>query len=96
MVGVGSVKYTLVITDDFEKQFRKLDRSVQVIVAKWIKKHLENCDDPKASGKALTANLKGYWRYRIGDYRLLVEIKDDELVIVAISIAHRSEIYNQD
>lgn len=90
MVGVGSVKYTLVITDDFEKQFRKLDRSVQVIVAKWIKKHLENCDDPKASGKALTANLKGYWRYRIGDYRLLVEIKEDELVIVAISIAHRS------
>ncbi|MCR4703649.1 MAG: type II toxin-antitoxin system RelE/ParE family toxin [Saccharofermentans sp.] len=90
------MKYTLVITDDFEKQFRKLDRSVQVIVAKWIKKHLENCDDPKASGKALTANLKGYWRYRIGDYRLLVEIKDDELVIVAISIAHRSEIYNQD
>jgi len=84
------VKYTLVITDDFEKQFRKLDRSVQVIVAKWIKKHLENCDDPKASGKALTANLKGYWRYRIGDYRLLVEIKEDELVIVAISIAHRS------
>lgn len=90
------MKYTLVITDDFEKQFRKLDRSVQVIVAKWIKKHLENCDDPKASGKALTANLKGYWRYRIGDYRLLVEIKEDELVIVAISIAHRSEIYNQD
>lgn len=84
------MKYTLVITDDFEKQFRKLDRSVQVIVAKWIKKHLENCDDPKASGKALTANLKGYWRYRIGDYRLLVEIKEDELVIVAISIAHRS------
>ena len=90
------MKYTLVITDDFEKQFRKLDRSVQVIVAKWIKKHLENCDDPKASGKALTENLKGYRRYRIGDYRLLVEIKDDELVIVAISIAHRSEIYNQD
>ena len=75
---------------------RKLDRSVQVIVVKWIRKHLENCEDPKAFGKGVTANMKGYWRYRIGDYRLLVEIREEELVVVAISIAHRSEVYDQD
>ena len=90
------MRYTLVLTEEFEKQFRKLDRSVQTIVVKWIRKHLEDCEDPRASGKALSANLKGYWRYRIGDYRLLVEIRDDELIIVAISIAHRSDVYNQD
>ena len=90
------MKYKLVITEDFEKQLRKLDRSVQLIIAKWIKKHLEDCEDPKASGQGLTANLKGYWRYSIGDYRLLVEIKEDELVIVAVSIAHRSEVYDKD
>ncbi|MBR4342130.1 MAG: type II toxin-antitoxin system RelE/ParE family toxin [Lachnospiraceae bacterium] len=90
------MRYTLVLTEEFEKQFRKLDRSVQTIVVKWIRKHLEDCEDPRASGKALSANLKGYWRYRIGDYRLLVEIRDEELIIVAISIAHRSDVYNQD
>ena len=90
------MRYALVLTEEFEKQFRKLDRSVQTIVAKWIRKHLEDCEDPRASGKALSANLKGYWRYRIGDYRLLVEIRDEELIIVAISIAHRSDVYNQD
>ena len=90
------MKYKVLLSDDFEKQFKKLDRSIQIIIAKWIKKHLENCDDPRASGKALSANLKGYWRYRIGDYRLLVEIKDKELVIVAISIAHRSDVYGQE
>lgn len=90
------MKYTLVTTEDFEKQFKKLDRSVQVIIVRWIKKHLEDCEDPRVYGKVLSANLKGYWRYRIGDYRLLVEIRDEELVIVAVSIAHRSEVYNRD
>ena len=90
------MKYKLLLSDDLEKQFKKLDRSIQIIIAKWIKKHLENCDDPRASGKALSANLKGYWRYRIGDYRLLVEIREKELVIMAISIAHRSDVYEQE
>lgn len=82
------MRYTLVTTENFEKQLKKLDRSVQVIVVKWIRKHLENCKDPKAFGKGLTANMKGYWRYRIGDYRLLVEIREEELIVMAISIAH--------
>lgn len=90
------MKYKLVLTDDFEKQFKKLDRSIQTIIVKWIRKHLENCDDPRVSGKVLSANLKGYWRYRIGDYRLLAEINDNKLIIVAISIAHRSEVYDQE
>ena len=63
------------------------------MISKWIHKHLDNCDDPRAFGKGLSGNLRGWWRYRIGNYRLLVEIKDDELVIVAIEINHRSQVY---
>lgn len=85
--------YSLITTSDFDKAFRKLDRSVQIMISKWIHKHLDNCDDPRAFGKGLSGNLKGWWRYRIGNYRLLVEIKDDELVIVAIEISHRSQVY---
>lgn len=85
--------YSLVTTNDFDKHFNKLDRSVQVIIKKWITKHLIGCEDPRAFGKPLSNNLKGYWRYRIGNYRLLVEINDDKLIIVAIDIGHRSEIY---
>ena len=50
-------------------------------------------DDPRFHGKALTGNLKGLWRYRIMDYRLIVDIQDEELVIVAIDFEHRSKIY---
>ena len=87
--------YKLKTTSDFDKQFRKLDRSVQVVVSKWIKKHLVNSENPRAQGKPLAANLKGYWRYRIGNYRIIAEIKDDELVIIAIDIAHRSIVYQK-
>ncbi len=85
--------YSLITTSDFDKAFRKLDRSVQIMISNCIHKHLDNCDDPRAFGKGLSGNLKGWWRYRIGNYRLLVEIKDDELVIVAIEISHRSQVY---
>ena len=85
--------YSLITTSDFDKAFRKLNRSVQIMISKWIHKHLDNYDDPRAFGKGLSGNLKGWWRYRIGNYRLLVEIKDEELVIVAIEISHRSQVY---
>ena len=85
--------YSLIMTSDFDKAFRKLDRPVQIMISKWIHKHLDNCDDPRAFGKGLSGNLKGWWRYRIGNYRLLVEIKGEELVIVAIEISHRSQVY---
>ncbi|MBQ9828422.1 MAG: type II toxin-antitoxin system RelE/ParE family toxin [Lachnospiraceae bacterium] len=85
--------YRVITTGDFDRQFRKLDRSVQILIRKWIDKHLVNCTDPRAYGKGLITDLKGYWRYRIGDYRLLAEIRDNELVIVAVAIAHRSRIY---
>lgn len=87
--------YSVVTTEEFEKQYKKLDRSVQIMIQKWIKKHLVGTEDPRAQGKGLTGNLKGQWRYRIGNYRLLVEIRDEELVIVAIDINHRSRVYKK-
>lgn len=87
--------YKLVSTDTFRKHYKKLDHSVQVIIKKWIEKNLINCVDPRLHGKQLTANLSKYWRYRIGDYRLLVEIDDDQMVIIAIEIGHRRDIYQK-
>ena len=87
--------YKVKTSEDFDRQFKKLDRSIQTLIAKWIRKHLIDCEDPRATGKALTANLKGYWRYRIGDYRLLAEIRDEELIIIAVAIDHRRQVYDR-
>lgn len=87
--------YTFKATEAFEKQFKRLDRSVQILIRKWLQKHLFRCEDPRALGKGLTGNLKNRWRYRIANYRLLALIKDDELIILALEIEHRSEVYQR-
>ena len=75
------------------KQLKKMDRFDALLITSWIGKNLEGCDDPRAQGKALTANRSGEWRYRVGDYRILCLIEDDVLVIEVFSIGHRSSVY---
>ena len=80
-------------TARFDKEFKKLDKYTAKLIAAWIKKNLENCTNPRAHGKSLTANRSGQWCYRIGDYRLICEIQEEKLVILALTIGHRKEVY---
>ncbi len=86
--------YTISTTARFDREFKKLDRYTQRMIKGWIDKNLVGSSDPRQHGKGLTANRSGQWRYRIGDYRLICEILDDELVILALSVGHRREVYN--
>ena len=88
------MSYVVRTTPRFEKEFKKLDRYTMKMIKAWIEKNLSCCENPRVKGKALTANCKGQWRYRIGDYRLLCLIEDEELVILALSIGHRREVYD--
>ncbi|MDO5440248.1 MAG: type II toxin-antitoxin system RelE/ParE family toxin [Erysipelotrichaceae bacterium] len=87
------MKYQIKFSERFNKSFNKLDHYTQTMIYAWIEKHIEGTDNPRSTGKALTNNLKGLWRYRIGDYRLICEIHDKELIILAITIGHRRDIY---
>ena len=88
-------KYNVELSDRFKREFRKLDKYTQKILRAWIDKYLVDCENPRAHGKGLTANRSGQWRYRIGDYRLICSIEDDKLVILALSVGRRSDIYKQ-
>ena len=85
--------YQIVTTDKFDKSFKKLDKQTQKIIKAWIEKNLVGCENPRIHGKGLTANKSGQWRYRVGDYRILAEIRDNELVLVLIEAGHRRRIY---
>jgi mRNA interferase RelE/StbE len=87
------MQYKIVSTAAFEKSLSKLNQDIAKRVIKWIIDNLENTTNPKSKGKQLRYNLKNYWRYRIGDYRLLVEIVENELVLRLITVAHRSKVY---
>lgn len=84
--------YRVETTSQFDREFSKLDRYTQKMIKAWITKHLIGCTDPRATGKALSSNRKGQWRYRIGDYRLICVIEDERLVILALNIGHPREI----
>lgn len=88
------MRYTIRTTTRFDKEFCKLDRYTMRMIKAWIEKNLMNCENPRIHGKGLKSNRSGQWRYRIGDYRLICEILDDELVILALSVGHRREVYD--
>ena len=87
------MSYYVETTPRFDKEFKKLDKYTQQMIKSWIGKNLQNCENPRAHGKGLTANKSGQWRYRIGDYRLLCLIQDQELIILALTVGHRRDIY---
>ncbi|MBQ1888731.1 MAG: type II toxin-antitoxin system RelE/ParE family toxin [Firmicutes bacterium] len=87
------MKYSVETTVRFDREFKKLDRYTRKLLRAWIEKNLVDCADPRIHGKALTADLAGLWRYRIGDYRLICRIEDEILVILALSVGHRRDIY---
>ena len=88
------MKYTVEFSQGALKYLKKLDRHTAALILGWVRKNLEGCENPRQFGKGLTANRSGQWRYRVGDYRLLAEIKDDKIVILVLNVGHRRDIYN--
>ncbi|HFI0787318.1 TPA: type II toxin-antitoxin system RelE/ParE family toxin [Streptococcus suis] len=85
--------YRLEYSKKAQKQIKNLDRQIQRLLFAWIDKHLEGTENLRANGKGLTGNHTHEWRYRIGDYRLICDLQDDKLVILALEFGHRKDIY---
>ena len=82
--------YKLVPTRRFIKQLKKLDRYTQILITKYLENNV--LEDPRRHGKALVGNRGGQWRYRIGNYRVIVQIVDDEEYPKEKSILNVSQI----
>lgn len=87
------MKYKVVFTELAKKQLKKLDKYVASLIIGWIEKNLQDCDNLRIHGKNLIANKSGQWRYRIGDYRIICEIIDEEITILVLEVGHRKNIY---
>ena len=82
--------YKIILEKPAEKFFRKLDKSAKERIAKKLFE-LENNHE---IGKPLTGKLAGLWSLRVGDYRALYQIRDNELVILVLKIGHRKNVYD--
>ena len=87
------MKYKVIIRQKAEKQLNKLDDSMKLKIMRYIKQNLNNTDNPKKFGKALRYNLKGFWRYRVENYRIIAKIEEDKLVILIVQVDKRDKIY---
>ena len=101
------MSYHVETSPRFDKEFKKLDKYTQQMIKAWIGKNLQNCENPRTHGKGLIAykmsqasptplvkNENGQWRYRIGECRLLCLIQDQELIILALTVGRRRDIYS--
>ncbi len=89
------MKYKVVFSEKSKKQLKKLDRHTAALIIGWLEKNIENCENPRIHGKGLVENKSGQWRYRIGDYRIICEINEGEVVVLVLEVGHRKEIYNK-
>ena len=85
--------WTVEIGDFAEGQLIKLVRAVRDRILTYLDERIEGCKNPRHFGEPLKANKAGLWRYRVGDYRVICEIQDERLIVVAIAVGHRREVY---
>lgn len=84
--------YKIAFAEKAEKEFSGLDTSIKMQIGKFLDK-LAQRENPRTVGEPLEENLSAFWKYRIGDYRLVAEIHDDILVVMILVAAHRREVY---
>lgn len=75
------------------KELKRLGHPAQREIIAYLDKRVAGSVDPQRFGKELKADLARLWRYRVGDYRILCHIKDQELLVLVIAVGHRKDIY---
>jgi mRNA interferase RelE/StbE len=86
--------WTIELTDAAFRQLEQLDKSVARRIWKFLHERVAPMENPRSIGQALHGqSLDEFWRYRVGDYRLITRIEDDRLVILVIRVGHRREVY---
>ena len=85
--------FHLETTPKFDKQLKKIDKVSQKQIVGYLSKNIEGTENPRTLGKALVGNRKGFWRYRVGDFRIICDIQDKECIVLALETASRKDIY---
>ena len=76
------------------KELRKLGRPAQREIIHYLDTRIATDADPRRFGKGLKADLAGLWRYRVGDYRVLCQIQDQQVMVLVVAVGHRRNVYD--
>ncbi len=79
-----------------QRQLEKLDPPVARRIEKFLHERLSRLDNPRSIGEALQGSRLGeFWKYRVGDFRLIATIQDAQLLILVLRLGDRKDIYNR-
>lgn len=77
-----------------ERDLAKLDPQISKRILKFLHDRLAVLDDPRSIGEALRGSRLGdFWKYRVGDYRIICDIQDKRVLVLVLRIGNRREIY---
>lgn len=88
-----SLVYKVEYSQEAIRQIKKLDKQISKRILTWLDQRIVNCENPRLWGEALVGEFSGLWKYRIGTFRLICEIKDERLIVIVVELGHRKEIY---
>lgn len=76
------------------KELRKLGKQAQRDIISYLDERIAVDEDPRRFGKGLRSDLAGLWRYRVGDYCIVCQILDGELIVLVVTVGHRRDVYD--
>lgn len=77
-----------------QKDLAKLDAGGRVRILRFLAERIARGDDPRSLGEALKGPVVGrYWKYRVGEYRIVCDLQDNLLLVLVVRVGHRREIY---
>jgi mRNA interferase RelE/StbE len=79
---------------DAARDLRKLGVVAERAILRYLRQRIATAEDPRRFGRPLTGDLRGLWRYRVGDYRIVAAIEDDRFVVLIVTVGHRREVYD--
>ena len=86
--------YNVELSESAERELGKLDALQAKRILKFLHQRVAKLEDPRSIGEALHGSRLGeFWKYRVGDYRLICKIEDDRLIVLVLRVGHRKEIY---
>jgi mRNA interferase RelE/StbE len=79
--------------DEAVKELKKLDARAQRNIVRFLREKIAVEDDPRRFGDPLRKDLKGLWKYRIGDYRIICSIEEKSVIVLVVRAGHRRSVY---
>lgn len=79
---------------DAEKEIAKLDLQIAQRIIRFLGSRVAKLEDPRSIGQAIAGSTLGdYWKYRVGDYRIIADIQDTRLIVQVVRVGNRREVY---